>query len=105
MLRHCGPRRVVLPLGHDWEHLVMTAADIARLTLAALLGLVIYAGVCLFWPWTSCRKCEGKARFRSPSGRNWRRCPDARAAAARSGWVPWCCVCCCAVAVDEEDWR
>lgn len=53
----------------------MTSADLAAFTLAALLSLVVYAFVCWFWPWTSCRKCDGAGKFRSPSGRNWRKCP------------------------------
>jgi hypothetical protein len=53
----------------------VTFFDITRLTLAALLGAGVYAGACLFWPWTACEKCEGAGKFRSPSGKNWRPCP------------------------------
>lgn len=43
--------------------------------VAASLGWAAgYVIACGVWPFTDCRKCEGRGRFRSPSGRAWRRC-------------------------------
>lgn len=41
---------------------------------AAILWTLGYAIACRVWPFADCRKCEGKGRFRSPSGKAWRRC-------------------------------
>jgi hypothetical protein len=45
------------------------------LGLAATGFAICYAAACWIWPFTSCRKCEGAGRFRSPTGKNWRKCP------------------------------
>lgn len=39
---------------------------------AALLGC--YAAACLLWPVTTCSRCDGSGKHRSPSGKNWRPC-------------------------------
>ncbi len=55
-----------------------TATDtlpLGWLTLAALLWTAGYIAACAVWPFTSCRRCHGAAKLRSPSGRAWRPCP------------------------------
>lgn len=43
--------------------------------VAAAVGVGIwYVAACVVWPFAACRKCEGDGKFRSPSGRSWRRC-------------------------------
>ncbi len=54
--------------------LVMTALDITRLTMAALLGGAVYAGACLFWPWTARGRCEG-GQVPLPERQELRPCP------------------------------
>lgn len=69
--------------------LIVTAApaeapvDWTALTLGALAFAAGYAFACWFWPWTSCRRCDGKGKFRSPSGKNWRKCPRCKGSAAK----------------------
>lgn len=46
----------------------------STLVLVVLGALVLYALACWWWPYTSCGKCRGMGRFRSPSGRSWRPC-------------------------------
>lgn len=44
---------------------------------AILAGLAWGSGyviACRVWPYGECRKCKGRGRFRSPSGKAWRRC-------------------------------
>lgn len=41
---------------------------------AVLIWAAVYAVECAVWPFAACRKCDGAGRFRSPSGRAWRRC-------------------------------
>jgi hypothetical protein len=44
---------------------------------AVLIGLgavAVYAIACFVWPFTDCGKCGGGGRFRSPSGKAFRRC-------------------------------
>lgn len=41
---------------------------------AAVVAGVWYVMACAVWPFAACRKCEGAGKFRSPSGRSWRRC-------------------------------
>lgn len=43
------------------------------IVVLAVIGLYILAG--LFWPFASCRKCNGGGRLRSPARRYWRACP------------------------------
>lgn len=54
--------------------------------LAVAGGLLIatgYAVACRFWPFTSCRRCDGSGRKRSPSGRNWRPCRKCKGSGSR----------------------
>jgi DnaJ-class molecular chaperone len=46
----------------------------ATLILLALPISGVYLISCRVWPFTSCRKCDGAGRFRSPNGRAWRYC-------------------------------
>ena len=61
---------------------VLTAAvgglPTARLALAALVLLALYAAACALWPYTAHRRCHGTGKRRSPSGRAWRSCRDCR---------------------------
>lgn len=41
---------------------------------AAVVGGLVYGVECWWWPFAACGKCGGAGRFRSPSGRAWRRC-------------------------------
>jgi hypothetical protein len=52
----------------------------AGLVLAVLIG---YPAACAFWPFTSCRKCEGNGKLRSPSRKNWRPCRRCKATGTR----------------------
>lgn len=51
--------------------------------LAGVVWLVGYAVACKVWPYTSCRRCGGGGRKRSPSGRNWRPCRKCKGTGAR----------------------
>lgn len=42
--------------------------------LAAAAGGAWYVFACWWWPFAACGKCEGVGKFRSPSGRAWRKC-------------------------------
>jgi hypothetical protein len=42
--------------------------------LAAVVWLAGYAVHCAWWPFAACRTCDGAGKFRSKSGRAWRRC-------------------------------
>jgi hypothetical protein len=48
------------------------------LTFAVITGATVwffgYVIVCRVWPYAACRKCSGDGKFRSASGRSWRRC-------------------------------
>lgn len=44
------------------------------LLLAAVLYLLGYSAACTFWPYASCRKCDGAGKFRSPTRKHWRPC-------------------------------
>lgn len=50
-----------------------------------------YLVACLGWPFTSCGKCSGVGRFRSPSGRAWRKCKRCRGSGeqVRAGRRVW----------------
>lgn len=41
---------------------------------AAVLWLAWTGFESFFWPFTSCRRCKGNGRFRSPMGRAFRLC-------------------------------
>ena len=57
--------------------LLTTAASDPSGLLAVLVVLWAagYLAACVYWPFKPCRRCDGTARLRSPSGRAWRRCP------------------------------
>lgn len=62
----------------------MTAGDLAA--IAAGIGVVWTVGylvACRIWPYTSCRRCKGHGRFRSPSGRAWRHCRRCKGSGSR----------------------
>ena len=42
--------------------------------VAAAVWLAGYAVHCAWWPFAACRTCDGAGKFRSKSGRAWRRC-------------------------------
>ena len=44
------------------------------LILLTLGVSAVYLLSCRVWPFTSCRKCDGAGRFRSPGGKAWRYC-------------------------------
>lgn len=51
-----------------------------------LLALVLaggYLAACAIWPFTSCARCDGRGKFRSPSGRAWRGCRRCKGSGAR----------------------
>lgn len=53
------------------------------LVLMGLGAVVVYVFACWFWPFTACGKCKGSGRFKSPSGKNWRKCPRCKGNASR----------------------
>lgn len=54
-------------------------AGYAELTVLILIGIAVYVFSTWFWPWgAECGKCEGKGKFRSPTGRYWRPCPKCK---------------------------
>lgn len=61
--------------------------DRGWLIALAVAGGLLWAGgyfiACAMWPWTSCRKCRGSGRFRSPSGRAWRHCRRCKGSGSR----------------------
>lgn len=44
------------------------------LLLAALLAAAGYTAACIWWPFGTCRRCDGTGKHRSPTGRYWRPC-------------------------------
>ncbi|WP_433368329.1 hypothetical protein ACQPZX_41350 [Actinoplanes sp. CA-142083] len=42
--------------------------------VAGLAGIGWYLGACAWFPFADCSKCEGRGKFRSKSGRTFRRC-------------------------------
>jgi hypothetical protein len=53
----------------------VTAADIHALMFAgAALWAICYVIACAIWPFKPCTRCDGRGKFPSPSGRNWRYC-------------------------------
>lgn len=52
----------------------MGAEMIAWAVLAGVGGGLAYAGHCWLRPFAACLKCGGDGKFRSKSGRSWRRC-------------------------------
>jgi hypothetical protein len=51
--------------------------------VAALAGGFGYVVACRIWPFTGCRKCDGRGQFRSPSGRAWRHCRRCKGSGSR----------------------
>jgi hypothetical protein len=54
--------------------------------LMAGIGLLWAAGyvvACAIWPFTSCRRCDGKGKHRSPSGKAWRKCRKCKGSGTR----------------------
>lgn len=72
-----------------------TAGDptLGKLILAGagLLWLACYIVACAIWPYAKCRKCEGKGRHPSPSGKFWRDCRRCKGSGRRirSGRRMW----------------
>jgi DnaJ-class molecular chaperone len=56
---------------------------IAWLVIAGVAAAPVYWVVCWFWPYTSCRRCGGGGRKRSPSGKNWRPCRKCKGSGMR----------------------
>lgn len=44
------------------------------LTLGGAAAALWYVIHCAFWPFAACWRCGGDGKFRSGSGRSWRRC-------------------------------
>lgn len=53
---------------------MMSAEMIGWAVAAAVVTLIVYAGHCWFRPYAACLKCKGAGKFRSASGRSWRKC-------------------------------
>lgn len=49
-----------------------------------LLGLYLLAS--WVWPYTSCGRCDGAGKFRSPGGKSFRRCPRCGGSGERLRW-------------------
>lgn len=56
---------------------------IAWAIAAGIVWLLIYGVGCWWWPYKSCRKCEGAGKFRSPSGKAWRNCRRCKGSGSR----------------------
>lgn len=41
----------------------------------AVVSLIVSFISHVRWPRAKCRKCKGTGKFRSPTGKAWRRCP------------------------------
>lgn len=70
---------------------IVTGDGRALLAALALVAALVYAAACWRWPFTSCGRCNGAAKLRSPSGRNWRPCPrcKGRGSKLRAGRRAW----------------
>lgn len=44
---------------------------------------LVHAFACWWWPYTSCRRCGGGGRFRSPTGKAWRHCGKCKGSGSR----------------------
>jgi hypothetical protein len=51
-----------------------SAEGTSVLILIVVLAVGLYAGTCYLWPYTSCRRCHGGGKVRSPFGTMWRKC-------------------------------
>lgn len=57
---------------------------LARLALFVLaVAIPGYVIACVIWPLAACRKCKGDGKFRTSSGRAWRRCRRCGGSGAR----------------------
>lgn len=68
----------------------IAAVDAARhlpgaviLAAAVIAWAAAYVIACAFWPFRACRRCDGTAKNRSPSGRAWRRCKRCKGTGAK----------------------
>lgn len=59
---------------------MLTSVTVSAVVLLWLGG---YALTCWRWPFTACRRCKGKARFMSPSGKFWRPCRQCKGTGQR----------------------
>jgi hypothetical protein len=63
---------------HSW--------DPGSLLLLAAVLLIGYLAACAWWPFAACRRCDGAGKFRSPSGKAWRRCRRCKGSGSRVRW-------------------
>lgn len=56
---------------------------IAVVVAGGLLWAAGYVIACAIWPFAACRKCDGRGRFMSPSGRAWRHCRRCKGSGSR----------------------
>jgi hypothetical protein len=62
----------------------MSAATMTAWVVGAVvIGGPAYYAACWFWPYTSCGRCGGGGRKRSPSGKNWRPCRKCKGSGTR----------------------
>lgn len=59
------------------------SAPAGAIIAAAVLVTVGYIVACVIWPFTGCARCDGKGKFRSPSGRAWRKCRRCKGSGTR----------------------
>lgn len=59
------------------------------LVAAAVVWLAGYLVACWIWPFRNCRKCDGTARVKSPSGKAFRRCRKCKATGRRLRFGRW----------------
>lgn len=52
-------------------------------TSALILAVFGYVAACAVWPFANCRKCDGNGKFRSPTGRAWRKCKRCKGSGTR----------------------
>jgi hypothetical protein len=55
----------------------------SALTITLIIVTPGYILACAAWPFRACRRCGGKGRRRSPSGRAWRYCHHCHGTGAR----------------------
>lgn len=56
------------------------STELAAVILILLAG---YISACAFWPYTSCGRCKGTGKHRSPSGKTFRNCRRCRGSGRR----------------------
>ena len=58
-----------------------------NLTTLVLIGLLVYAGACVFWPLAPCGRCKGSGRLPSWwDGSHSRVCPRCKGDSWRTRW-------------------